>query len=86
MTSVLLHRDPNIFPQPLAFNPDRWLQKGQGRLDRYITTFGKGTRQCLGMKFVQPFEPLSMTDDNDYQPGILRDVPYTGGSVHPWTV
>ena len=64
MTSVLLHRDPDVFPQPLAFNPDRWLQKGQGRLDGYITTFGKGTRQCLGMKCVESFETPRLADYN----------------------
>jgi cytochrome P450 len=39
--------DPSIFPQPERFNPDRWL--GEARLDRYLVSFGKGTRICLGI-------------------------------------
>ena len=43
--------DPSVFPEPYAFNPDRWLEAAaQGtRLDRYLVTFSKGTRSCLGM-------------------------------------
>ncbi|KAL8785784.1 MAG: hypothetical protein Q9213_003162 [Squamulea squamosa] len=51
MTSLLLHADPNVFPNPKAFKPERWLQdnRGEVRLEKYLTTFSKGTRQCLGM-------------------------------------
>lgn len=43
--------DPEIFPSPHSFNPDRWLEaEKQGvRLDRYLVTFSKGSRACLGM-------------------------------------
>ena len=43
--------DPEIFPHPNAFKPDRWLDAAaQGeRLDRYLVTFSKGTRSCLGI-------------------------------------
>jgi cytochrome P450 len=44
--------DPEIFPDPHVFDPDRWLRaaaKGQ-RLDKYMISFGKGTRMCVGMK------------------------------------
>ena len=43
--------DPEIFPQPQTFNPDRWLEAAaqDQRLDRYLVTFSKGTRSCLGM-------------------------------------
>ena len=34
--------DPEIFPHPNAFKPDRWL-------DGYLVTFSKGTRSCLGI-------------------------------------
>ena len=46
---------PSIFPQPEIFRPERWLQGGTvdgKRLDRYLVCFGKGSRQCLGMKCV----------------------------------
>ena len=55
MTSVLVHQNPDIFPNPHAFIPERWLnQAGEKRkgLDAYLLTFSKGTRSCLGIKWV----------------------------------
>lgn len=46
MSARLLQRDPDLFPDPTAFKPERWL--GNPRLDRYLIAFSKGTRQCLG--------------------------------------
>lgn len=32
------------------FKPERWTEEtDRKRLDRYMTTFGKGTRSCLGI-------------------------------------
>ncbi|CAO1597227.1 hypothetical protein XANCAGTX0491_001047 [Xanthoria calcicola] len=47
MTARLVHRDPDIFPDPTRFKPERWL--GNPRLDKYLIAFSKGTRVCLGM-------------------------------------
>jgi len=47
MTSVLLHLDPAIFPSPQTFRPSRWLENP--RLSRYLVSFSKGSRKCLGM-------------------------------------
>lgn len=43
--------DPEIFPDPESFNPDRWLEaEAEGkRLDRYLVTFAKGNRHCIGI-------------------------------------
>ncbi|KAL5384587.1 hypothetical protein PMIN06_012506 [Paraphaeosphaeria minitans] len=50
MTSLLQHRDPEKFPSPMQFDPERWLgQSDNARLDRYLVPFSKGTRQCLGI-------------------------------------
>jgi cytochrome P450 len=53
MTSVLVHHNPQIFPEPLQFKPERWLDE-QNRvrtdLQKYLLTFSKGSRQCLGIK------------------------------------
>ena len=50
MTSLLQHRDPSIFPEPLRFDPERWLKgKESTALERYLVPFSKGTRQCLGI-------------------------------------
>lgn len=50
MSSVLIHDNPNIYPEPSVFNPDRWLaDDSQKRLQRYLVSFGKGTRMCAGL-------------------------------------
>ncbi|GLI81039.1 hypothetical protein PoHVEF18_009408 [Penicillium ochrochloron] len=51
-TNYFVLMDPNIFPDPHAFDPERWTRaaaKGE-RLDRYLVNFSKGSRICLGMK------------------------------------
>ncbi|KAG5982001.1 hypothetical protein E4U55_002435 [Claviceps digitariae] len=40
--------DETIFPDPMGFHPERWLNGGE-RLEKYLTVFGGGTRSCLGM-------------------------------------
>lgn len=47
MTSLLLHLNPKTFPDPTSFNPERWIENP--RLSRYLTSFSKGNRQCLGI-------------------------------------
>ena len=45
----LLHRRPDLYPDPDAFKPERFLGK---RIDPYEwTPFGGGVRRCLGMAF-----------------------------------
>lgn len=51
MTSIFMHENPNLFPSPRTFRPERWLEpaaKEQG-LEKYLVNFGKGTRSCLGI-------------------------------------
>lgn len=38
----------DVFPDPLEFHPERWLDGGD-RLDEHLHIFGGGTRICLGM-------------------------------------
>ncbi|KAJ5689085.1 hypothetical protein N7462_003477 [Penicillium macrosclerotiorum] len=43
--------DPNIFPDPHTFDPDRWARaaaRGE-RLDKYLVNFSKGSRVCVGL-------------------------------------
>ena len=47
MTSVLIHQDESIFRDALSFVPERWIDNP--RLDRYLVSFSKGSRQCLGI-------------------------------------
>lgn len=52
MTLVFTHQDEAVFPDHKAFKPERWLETSgeAGGLDKYLVSFGKGTRQCIGIK------------------------------------
>ncbi|KAF1807907.1 putative cytochrome P450 [Eremomyces bilateralis CBS 781.70] len=43
--------DPEIFPEPEKFVPERWMGTAAQRsnLERYMVSWGKGNQQCLGM-------------------------------------
>lgn len=47
MSSVLVHQNPDIFPSPHDFKPGRWIDNPG--LKRYLVSFSRGSRQCLGM-------------------------------------
>lgn len=47
MTSVLIHQDESIFRDAHSFVPERWID--DPRMDRYLVSFSKGSRQCLGI-------------------------------------
>lgn len=50
MSSWLMHRNEDAFPDPMKFDPSRWLNPEDARrLDHYMVPFGKGSRQCVGM-------------------------------------
>ncbi|KAL8853948.1 MAG: hypothetical protein Q9221_001256 [Calogaya cf. arnoldii] len=61
MTTIFMHNDESIFPDHKAFKPERWLEKRKDgvRLERYLTSFGRGTRQCLGINLA--YAQLYMT-------------------------
>jgi cytochrome P450 len=43
----LHHTNPDIFPDPFTFKPERWLDNPA--LGKYLLAFGRGSRICLGM-------------------------------------
>ncbi|KAE8552457.1 hypothetical protein TMatcc_002504 [Talaromyces marneffei ATCC 18224] len=49
--NLFVHMDPTIFPEPTEFRPERWIEAKQHntRLDRYMVSFGRGSRQCVGI-------------------------------------
>ncbi|GAM33997.1 hypothetical protein TCE0_013f01297 [Talaromyces pinophilus] len=49
--NLFVHMDPTVFPEPADFKPERWIEAKQNntRLDRYMVSFGRGSRQCVGI-------------------------------------
>jgi cyclooctat-9-en-7-ol 5-monooxygenase len=47
-----LHRDPKLYPDPLRFDPDRWLpeQRSAASAASFIP-FNLGIRKCIGDHF-----------------------------------
>jgi cytochrome P450 len=49
MTTMFVHDDPEIFPNPSEFRPERWANsEDDRRLSKHLMNFGRGTRSCLG--------------------------------------
>ena len=55
----ILHHDPDVFPDPFAFRPERWLEDGKdeglrrAEMDRNMIPFGVGLRACIGKNLAQ---------------------------------
>ncbi|KAL9601579.1 MAG: hypothetical protein Q9219_002413 [cf. Caloplaca sp. 3 TL-2023] len=50
-----MHHNETVFPDSHTYDPSRWLNNPKGpdstkQLSRYMVTFGRGTRMCLGMQ------------------------------------
>lgn len=52
MSPYNLHRNPEIFPDPLVFNPERWLgnEKDVVEMKKWFWAFSSGGRMCIGMQ------------------------------------
>ncbi|EGY20442.1 trichodiene oxygenase [Verticillium dahliae VdLs.17] len=70
--------DPDVFPEPHTYRPERWLEAGTAgrKLDRYFVPFGKGARQCPGMNlahaelFLTASTIISRFDWDLYETGL----------------
>lgn len=53
MSNGMMHHNESVFPDSHRFLPERWLHQDGSRsksLDRYLMSFNRGSRICLGMK------------------------------------
>jgi cytochrome P450 len=52
VSPLLMHHDPRWFPNPDAFDPDRWLDSRREAVPRHaFLPFGTGPRSCVGEQF-----------------------------------
>jgi cytochrome P450 len=52
MSPYVIHRDPRFWPDPLRFDPDRFLPEARAARPRFAYfPFGGGARQCIGESF-----------------------------------
>lgn len=58
-----MHHNPAVFSDPETFNPDRWLANGSIELEKFNVAFSKGSRSCIGMKYVSPILTVSNPAD-----------------------
>ena len=50
--NTFVHLNPQIFPNPEAFDPERWLKEDPSTPDHYLVAFSEGQRSCTGIKCV----------------------------------
>ncbi|KAI0804628.1 cytochrome P450 [Irpex lacteus] len=52
ISNRFVHLNPQLFSEPLAFKPERWLETRKDdseSLDHWLVAFSKGPRSCLGL-------------------------------------
>ncbi|KAJ5808865.1 cytochrome P450 [Penicillium riverlandense] len=49
MAAYSLHTDPEVYPEPFKFIPERWLGNYDPKMNRNWVPFTRGSRNCLGM-------------------------------------
>ncbi|CAJ1085077.1 cytochrome P450 3A40-like [Xyrichtys novacula] len=74
-----LQRDPDLWPEPDAFKPERFSKENKDNIDPYsFLPFGAGPRNCIGMRFALLMMKLAMVEilqDFSFVPCKETDIP-----------
>ncbi|CAG0891859.1 unnamed protein product [Darwinula stevensoni] len=85
-----MHHDPDSYPDPEAFRPDRFARDGPRPPQGTYLPFGAGPRNCIGMRFALEEAKIGLAtllrsfavgkaaetpDLVDYKPGLLHLLP-----------
>uniref|UniRef100_A0A3Q1EYR2 Cytochrome P450 3A n=1 Tax=Acanthochromis polyacanthus TaxID=80966 RepID=A0A3Q1EYR2_9TELE len=66
-----MHRDPDVWPEPEKFKPERFCKENKDSIDPYTyMPFGLGPRNCIGMRFALVMIRLALVE-------ILRKYNFT---------
>ncbi|KAK7973454.1 hypothetical protein PG988_007588 [Apiospora saccharicola] len=80
MTTLLMHTDPDLYPDPKRFDPERWTDMDVGRkTEKTYGPFGRGTSMCLGMhlawaELYMAVAALVQRFDFEFEPTGVYDV------------
>ncbi|KAK6860260.1 hypothetical protein PG995_003896 [Apiospora arundinis] len=94
MSSVIQHHEKEVFPGSYTYKPERWIDPVSGKtnyaLEKYLMSFSKGSRQCLGMNLalcelhlIAAALALRVLPHARLYQTTQEDVPYDFGLVVP---
>jgi sterol 14-demethylase len=75
---MVSHTDPEVYPEPEEFRPERWLEPGKKQrmaADRQLHMWGFGTHQCLGDRYAKAaMKPLLAHITREYKVELVSPV------------
>lgn len=89
-----LHRNPEVFPNPQEWRPERWLEGSKSNRDemmRWFWAFGSGGRMCIGSNFAMqrtlcdlfpPFFSSKLTHASQTEMKLVLAAVYTNYTTH----